>query len=431
MNGGTDLGNPRVVVLGTGLAELGAAYEFARFGVPVTVIDDASTPRAIPRVPQSDPDGVLAAWITAIGTPLREGGGPEASPTHISPGTQWVHLAGVRVRVPDASVFGIPTSPLSRQTTESLGTGAAFRAYLDRVTPVLTIGKAQFVSTLVRKRVGARVLDTLVDPLVTHMFGVDASATQVSQLAPGLNETLTRAGSLTGAALAYLERYETLAGGVMPDIGWDAFTDLLQRRLEAHGVRWVSTPDTVQVRVDEARDEGETRGRVIVSSGSQRVRADVLITPDTPLSGLSRTEITLVHDEAPGMPGISDASRMTETFSTLDGEAAGWTRRTVVLPGQSFVTELRSPATEDARGCDPDAIIMAAGCEVGARDVRTTHAPPLPATDAAAQSAFERRTSDSAVIDTRVHISERGLAVTVSETHERAQALRRAILDLA
>ncbi|MBN9612593.1 MAG: hypothetical protein J0H64_03875, partial [Actinobacteria bacterium] len=63
-----------------------------------------------------------------------------------------------------------------------------------------------------------------------------ASRVEVAVAAPGLNETLSRAGSLTAAALAYSDRNVARETGVAPAAGWERFRELLLQRLVAYGV---------------------------------------------------------------------------------------------------------------------------------------------------------------------------------------------------
>src|SRR5690606_30153615 len=80
-----------------------------------------------------------------------------------------------------------------------IGWGGAWRAYLDRLRPPLTIGQQRNLGALVRGRMGERVVDRLVAPLTAGRHGLTPDEVDVEIAAPGLNSALTRTGSLAGA----------------------------------------------------------------------------------------------------------------------------------------------------------------------------------------------------------------------------------------
>lgn len=417
-----------VLVLGASLPELAAAYEFARYGIPVTILEHPEDIPDLPRLPQSDPQGVLARWITEVGSPLREGTEPACQPRHVAPGTQWIWREDASIRVPDGSVFGIPSSPLSVHTMQAVGTGTAFRAYLDRLKPVLTIGKAQYVDTLIVNRLGKRVLDVLVDPPVSHLFGRPSSQVEVAALAPGLNETQTRVGSLTGAALAYADRYDQLAGGTIPDIGWAAFAELLRQRLTVHGAEWVELAESAELQLTDetALAEVTASGAPVATavSGSARFAGSVLITRLAPRE--HRVEITFEHDEAPHAPGV-EWEPGTQVTRVFEHERGRWTMRSTCTETGGFVTELRSPVVAEPVAAIPEMIEAAGFTADEVTDLRVAVGTPLAATE---DPDAELSSAPSRVIDAGVAISERGLGHTIERITEHAQILRRELLGL-
>src|SRR5690606_15064284 len=132
------------------------------------------------------------------------------------------------------TVLGIPTVPLAAENLRLLGSGGATRAYMDRVTPLLTVGKTRSLGVLVNRRLGRKARERLVEPQVRERFGVAADDVDVAVAAPGLNEALSRAGSLSAAALAYLERFEASETMIEPADGWDALVRATLGRLESY-----------------------------------------------------------------------------------------------------------------------------------------------------------------------------------------------------
>lgn len=116
-----------------------------------------------------------------------------------NPAGAWVRHGDRTVPLPKAGLLGIPSSPLARDVVEAIGWRAAMRAYLDRILPVLTIGQERRLGALVRKRMGAAVLERLVAPVATGVYSAQPDDLDVAVVAPGLNQALTRLGSLSGA----------------------------------------------------------------------------------------------------------------------------------------------------------------------------------------------------------------------------------------
>ncbi len=166
-----------VVVIGGGVAGLVAAWECARVGMTVTVLDAA------------DALGGTAAALDEFGE------GDEALRTVL-------HLLGVAdtdAAEPDDVLLGIPANPWADDVRRAIGWSGVWRAYLDRLRPPLTIGREPSLGALVRRRMGERVADRLVAPRArarweSALDDLDADAT-----IPGISAALTRTGSLSGA----------------------------------------------------------------------------------------------------------------------------------------------------------------------------------------------------------------------------------------
>lgn len=428
-----------VVVIGTGLTQTAAALEFARYGVPVTIIEQQGAPLT-PRAPEADPDRVLRDWLAEIGAPIRDGQHALTDITVHEPPTVYVKREDQWVKVPEGSAFGIPSSPLSTETMQALGGGAAFRAYLDRITPVLKIGKTQFVSDLVAKRVGRSVLDVLVEPQVRYLFGAPSSEVEVSALAPGLNEAETRAGSLTGAALAYADRYRELAGGITPDIGWSALREGLMERLEHYGAKVVPAVDNLAIEPlsspsgswNVTFDAESVKARVLIADPYSEAMAHLgLIEHSQPV----RTQVVTPVRLPEGFPDVAPAVGL-ETF---DAGGLTWTKRYVASRESATWAELLSDATtEPVTQEGIRAAIATAGLHMPQDVVPSiTVAPALdPAggedtpTDAA-DSDDTRDTAEHSFIATSYPAGGRGLHESIGEIREHATLLRREVLGLS
>lgn len=200
-----------VLVIGGGVAGLVAARECAHLGLDVVVLESA--PAVGGAVAGHEVAGIrldagaesfavrgntAAAFIDDLGLT-----GEIVEP---NPAGAWLHLPALRgdgqaisVPLPKAGVLGIPGSPLADDVRRAIGWSGSLRAYLDRLMPVLKIGREHSLGELVAKRMGTKVLERLVNPVAGGVYATAADDLEVDVVAPGLNRALTTAGSLSGA----------------------------------------------------------------------------------------------------------------------------------------------------------------------------------------------------------------------------------------
>jgi len=237
-----------VIVIGGGVAGLVAARECAHLGLNVLVLEAA------------DVVGGAVAGHEVAGLPLDAGAesfavrgntvaafvanlGLTDQIIEPNPAGAWLHLpplrpggAPVSVPLPRAGVLGIPGSPLADDVRRAIGWSGALRAYADRLMPVLKIGREHSLGELVQKRMGSKVLDRLVNPVAGGVYATDAVDLEVDVVAPGLNRTLTTAGSLSGAVTAM--RIAAPAGSAVRGLrgGMHRLVDTLVEDLERFDV---------------------------------------------------------------------------------------------------------------------------------------------------------------------------------------------------
>ncbi|HUG49980.1 MAG TPA: FAD-dependent oxidoreductase, partial [Terrimesophilobacter sp.] len=81
------------------------------------------------------------------------------------------------------------------------GLPGALRAELDVLMPFASVRDGQSLGDLVRRRMGARVLDSLVAPVVLGIHSRHPDELEVDSVAPGLRKAIARTGSLARAVL--------------------------------------------------------------------------------------------------------------------------------------------------------------------------------------------------------------------------------------
>ncbi len=237
----------RVAVVGGGISGLLAAWECARIGMDVTVLEASSRPGGAIR---GAAVGGLTLDVGAESYATRGGHvrrlidelGLGADVVAPSGGRAW--LAGIpgvpggAAPLPAGGVLGIPANPFDPDVRRIIGWGGTWRAYLDRLRPVLTIGHTHSLGALVSTRMGARVLDRLVAPVVQGVYSALPADIDVDLAAPGLNAALTRTGSLSGAvSVMSAERARKAPGGAVEGIrgGMTRIVEALLARLNELG----------------------------------------------------------------------------------------------------------------------------------------------------------------------------------------------------
>src|SRR5699024_6772592 len=111
-------------------------------------------------------------------------------------GSRVVSDAGVH-RAPAGAVLGIPARPLAADVRTVLGTAGALRARLEPVLPARWGNRpGATVEHLVRRRLGRRVAERLVAPVVGGVHSADARTLEFATASGRLHEGLAEHGSL-------------------------------------------------------------------------------------------------------------------------------------------------------------------------------------------------------------------------------------------
>lgn len=250
-----------VVVVGGGIGGLVAALECAKVGIRVTLIEAGTRLGGAVRTVDL---GGLRVDLGAEGYATRGGAvrrlvdelGLSDAVVPTAPRAEWIAgLPGGPVPVPEATLRGIPENPWDESVRRLIGWRGAWRAYLDRIRPPLTIGQERSLGRLVRTRMGDLVLDRIVAPLSVGGFAIDPDDVDVEAVVPGLNAALTRTGSLAGAVMQLRadrardrrKSSERDAGTIRSDAGLESLdggmsvlVEALEQRLRALDVRIVT-----------------------------------------------------------------------------------------------------------------------------------------------------------------------------------------------
>ncbi|MWC00266.1 FAD-dependent oxidoreductase [Agromyces seonyuensis] len=237
-----------VVVIGGGVAGLVAARECARVGLSTVVLEESD--RFGGCVRRVDLGGYL---VDAGASYFEQGDGSVAELAAelglgsdiVAGGEEGVHVwvppldgAG-RSRalpLPAESIWGVPSNPLAPDVREIVGGRGVMRAWGDRVMPFLKIGRATSFGKLVRTRMGDLVADRLAFTTLYGLFVHNADDVDVDLVVPGLNQAITRTGSLSGGIADVLgNRPDVHAAGIRG--GMTRLVDALLRDLGHYDAR--------------------------------------------------------------------------------------------------------------------------------------------------------------------------------------------------
>ncbi len=348
------------VVVGGGVAGLVAAHELARAGRRTLVLEERDVPGGAVRahtVGGLRLDAGAESYATRGGTvaALLDELDLAAAIRTPEPLGSWVHLPHGDGPLPRTGLLGIPADPWAADVRRTLGLVGSARASLDLVLPARD---ATSLGDLVRRRMGARVLDRLVRPVVGGVHAADPDDLAVDAVSPGLPAALARErGSLARAVRSL--RAAAPAGSAVQglDGGMHVLVDRLVTRIEALGGQ-VRTGVRVDA-ITPGHVGGERTERVVVATPAA---VDLLgLATGRPDPGAQVTLVTLVLDApaldaAPRGTGVLVAREATDVSAKALTHATakwGWLAR-AAGPGRHVVRLSYGRGDEGGAGSAPD-----------------------------------------------------------------------------
>lgn len=329
----------RTAIIGGGIAGLTAAYELekaraAGAAVKYTLFEarerlggSIASEIVNGAVLERGPDSFISEKPAAAALCRELGLGDALTPSNDADRKTYIVVRNRLIPLPDGLMFLIPTKLVPTALTPLFSPMTKVRMALELLHPPRPSGHDESVAALVERHFGAEAVDRLADPLLSGIYGGDASQLSARTVLPRLVEMESEYGSLTRGMLAAHRKmrakmaaagnaakppgngkaaprgiFTTLRGGMQQ------LVDVLEARLEPAWVRR-STPVSALEKTASgwkitAGGEAEMFDAVIVASPAWA--AGVLLGGIDPALGeelgsipySSSITVNLVYDEA-------------------------------------------------------------------------------------------------------------------------------------
>jgi oxygen-dependent protoporphyrinogen oxidase len=205
----------RTAIVGGGIAGLAAAYELeqarkAGAKVEYTLFESRdrlggslSSEIVDGTVLERGPDSFLTEKPAAIELCRELGLGADLIPSNDAERKTYILVRNRLVPLPDGLMFLVPTKLIPTALTRLFSLPTKVRMGLELLFPPRPSGQAdEAVATLVERHFGAEAVDRLADPLLSGIYGGDATQLSARTVLPRLVEMEAEFGSLTRGMLA-------------------------------------------------------------------------------------------------------------------------------------------------------------------------------------------------------------------------------------
>ncbi len=318
----------RTAIIGGGIAGLAAAYELektraAGAAVEYTLFEarerlggSIASDVVNGAVLELGPDSFLTEKPAAAELCRELGLAEQLTPSNDAQRKTYIVVRNRLVPLPDGLMFLIPTKLIPTALTRLFSPMTKLRMALELLLPPRPSDQDESVAALVKRHFGAEAVDRLADPLLSGIFGGDASQLSARTVLPRLVDMEVEYGSLTRGMLAAHRKmrarvaahrkaggtggatgmkhaaprgiFTTLRGGMQQ------LVDALEARLEPAWVRR-STPVSALAKSDA--------GWSVTSNGATKIYDAVIVaSPAWAAGALLRSVDPVLSEELAGIP---------------------------------------------------------------------------------------------------------------------------------
>jgi oxygen-dependent protoporphyrinogen oxidase len=277
----------RIAIIGGGISGLSAAFtieEKRRSGAPVDYVLFESSPRlggvmVTDRVDgclvEAGPDSFVTEKPWAANLCRKIGLGDQLIGSNDSERKTYILTRGKLVVMPDGLMFMVPTKILPTVFSPLFSWRTKIRMAAEWFHPPHKASADESVAAMVERHYGPEMVDRLADPLLSGIYGGEASQLSVRAALARFAEMEARHGSLGRAMLAARRKMAGATKRPAPPLftslkeGMQQLTDALVARLDANALK---TSSLVQSLIRHDDDDGW-----IVLAGYQSDRFDAVI----------------------------------------------------------------------------------------------------------------------------------------------------------
>ena len=204
----------RTAIIGGGIAGLAAAYELEKARAENSAIGytlfesrdrlggSLSTTVIDGTVLERGPDSFLTEKTAAAELARELGLGPDLIPSNDADRKTWIVVGKRLVGLPDGLMFLVPTKLIPTALSPLFSIGTKIRMGLELLHPPRPSTQDESVAALVERHFGRQAVERLADPLLSGIYGGDATQLSARTVLPRLVEMEAQYGSLTRGMLA-------------------------------------------------------------------------------------------------------------------------------------------------------------------------------------------------------------------------------------
>lgn len=311
----------RIAIIGGGISGLSAAYYLERqrrLGAQLEYVLFESSPRlggslftqhADGCLIEAGPDSFLTEKPWAAELCREMGIAGQLIGSNDADRKTYILVKGRLVPIPDGLMFMVPTRILPVVVSSLFSLSAKFRMAQEWFHPPRPAGADETVAALVERHYGPEMVDRLADPLLSGVYGGEASGLSVRAVLPRFAEMEARHGSLGRGMLAARKRMAK--SNAPPRPLFSSLKDGMQQLVDAILTRLPREVLRTGSAVRELRREDSWWSVGAESSGRERFDAVILATP-APMAGalLGPVQAELAAE----LNGIAYSSSVTVTL---------------------------------------------------------------------------------------------------------------------